>query len=109
MSDGDYAILAGGGTYGFFSYDMNIDLKKQAGGVNYAYPLMPKITSFQKPSATVLLLDCTFNPRTEIVNASPQFNSVNPAGRWRSFFPRHGNGGNIGFLDGHVRIFSFSY
>jgi len=28
MSDGDYAQLSGGGAGGFFSYAMNIDLKK---------------------------------------------------------------------------------
>jgi prepilin-type processing-associated H-X9-DG protein len=104
MRAGDYAQLAGGGYYGFFSYAMNIDLKQ-----GYSYPAMPKLATLQKPSATVLFFDCLFNPVTEIANASPGYNSVNPASRFRSFGVRHGNGGAIGFLDGHARIFSAYY
>jgi prepilin-type processing-associated H-X9-DG protein/prepilin-type N-terminal cleavage/methylation domain-containing protein len=106
MSDADIAQVSGGGAEGFFSYVMNLDLKKQDASVNTAYPGMPRLTTFQKPAATVLFFDNAFNPRTEVVNGGPQFNSVNPANRWKSFVARHGNGGSISFLDGHVKIFS---
>ncbi len=109
MNDADYAALAGGGAEGFFSYDMNIDLKKQDKDNNYPYPRMPRMSTYRNPSAVVLLFDCVFNPRTEVVNSSPQYNSVNPANRWRSFASRHGGGGNINFLDGHAAYFSDRY
>ena len=101
--------LVGGGAEGFFSYDMNIDLKKQTESANITYPRMRKIGDFKNAAVTVLLFDCVFNPSTEIVNASPQFNSVNPANRWRSFASRHNSGGVINFLDGHVKYFKDHY
>jgi prepilin-type N-terminal cleavage/methylation domain-containing protein/prepilin-type processing-associated H-X9-DG protein len=94
--------VSGGGRYGFFSFAMNIDLKKRTPTVNFDYPEMPRVSAIQNPAATVLLFDNVFNPRTEVVNGSPQFNSVNPANRWRSFAVRHEGGGNINFLDGHA-------
>ena len=100
--------VSGGGRYGFFSFAMNIDLKKRTSAFNFDYPDMPRMSSFQKPSSTVLLFDNVFNPRTEVVNGSPQFNSVNPANRWRSFASRHEQGGNINFLDGHAAYFKLS-
>jgi prepilin-type N-terminal cleavage/methylation domain-containing protein len=109
MSAADVAIVTGGGAEGFFSYEMNIDLKKQTADMNITYPLMPKLAAFRKPSATVVFFDCAFNPRTEVVNSSPYFNSVNPAGRWRSFFARHSSSGTLGFLDGQAKIFSYRY
>src|SRR5258706_5802166 len=109
MSSVDYFQLSGGGAGGFFSYEMNIDLKKQDASISFTYPTMPKLTTFRQPSATVLFFDDAFNPRTENVSGSPQFNSVNPAGRLRSFAARHGNGGSILFLDGQARIFSTNY
>jgi prepilin-type processing-associated H-X9-DG protein len=100
------SIVSGAGAEGFFSYGMNIDLKRNAPGYsgsdNYTYPKMPKLVSIRRPTQTVLLFDLVFNPVTEVVNSSPQFNSVNPANRWRSFASRHNLGGNIVFLDGHV-------
>jgi prepilin-type N-terminal cleavage/methylation domain-containing protein len=105
----DDVSTVGGGTEGFFSYDMNIDLKKQTPDVTYAYPRMPKIVNFKNAASTVLLFDCVFNPRTEIVNGSPQYNSVNPANRWRSFASRHFSGGVINFLDGHAKYFKDHY
>ena len=87
-----------GGT-GFFSYVMNIDLKREADGTTpMPYPMMPKLTSFQKPSATVFMFDQVFDPATEVVNSSPQYNSVNPAARQRSYAARHNYGGVINFL-----------
>ena len=81
MSAADVASISGGGAEGFFSVDMNSELKKQTADVNFAYPLTSKLTSFVKPSATVVFFECAFNPRTEVVNGSPQYNSVNPANR----------------------------
>jgi len=100
------AALSGGGAEGFFSYNMNIDLKRISPGYAnsdaMAYPRMPKLTNFKKPPLTVMLFDVVFNPVDEVVNGSPSFNSVNPANRWRSFASRHINGGSLTFLDAHV-------
>jgi prepilin-type N-terminal cleavage/methylation domain-containing protein/prepilin-type processing-associated H-X9-DG protein len=109
MTAGEAAVVAGGGAEGFFSYVMNIDLKKQTPTDNVSYPQMPKMVNFLKSSATVMLYDCVFNPRTEVVNSSPQYNSVNPANRWRSFASRHKGGGVINFLDGHAKYFQDRY
>jgi prepilin-type N-terminal cleavage/methylation domain-containing protein/prepilin-type processing-associated H-X9-DG protein len=97
--------VSGGGRYGFFSYGMNIDLKKRTATANYTYPSMPRLAGFQNPSAVVLLFDQAFNPKTELANGSPQFNSVNPANRFRNFASRHDKGGMINFLDGHAGYF----
>jgi prepilin-type processing-associated H-X9-DG protein len=105
MSASDYTALSGGGANGFFSYAFNIDLKKSPGGGNMAYPAMPKISDFHKPSSTVLMFDVVFNPVTEIVNGSPQFNSVNPANRYRSIGVRHELGTVMAFCDGHSKTF----
>ena len=100
--------VSGGGRLGFFSYAMNIDLKKRTSTVNFTYPDMPKLAGIPNPTSTILLFDQVFNPKTEVVNASPQFNSVNPANRWRNFASRHENGGMINFLDGHAAYFKLS-
>jgi prepilin-type N-terminal cleavage/methylation domain-containing protein/prepilin-type processing-associated H-X9-DG protein len=106
-------ILSGNGWNGFFSYDMNIDLKKDpsdtSGTVNLKYPFMPKMTTFRQPSATVFMFDCVFDPVTEVVNSQPTFNSVNPANRQRSYASRHNSGGIINFFDGHAYYFKDSY
>jgi prepilin-type N-terminal cleavage/methylation domain-containing protein/prepilin-type processing-associated H-X9-DG protein len=101
----------GKGWYGLFSYDMNIDLKREPpfGLSAMPYPQMPKTTSFQKPTATVFMYDCCFDPVTEVVNGAPQFNSVNPADRQNSFAARHDRGGIIAFMDGHSALFKSSY
>ncbi len=107
MSDSDFAVLVaggGGGANGFFSYAFNIDLKKPfTGAANY--PKMPKLTNLKKPTATVLMFDVVFNPVTEVVNSSPQFNSVNPANRFRSIGIRHNIGSIINFCDGHSQYY----
>jgi prepilin-type N-terminal cleavage/methylation domain-containing protein len=112
MSLGTVAnVLAGNGADGFFSYDMNIDLKRQSDGTYtsaMSYPQMPKITNFRNPTATVFMFDCVFDPVTEVVNGSPQYNSVNPANRQNSFASRHNKGGCINFFDGHVNYFKTS-
>lgn len=114
-SEAQTVITAGGGL-GFFSYDMNLDLKRANDGTFTAVnknsagaPIMPKLTSLKNPSAVVFLFDCVFNPTTEVVNGSPQFNSVNPANRQNSFASRHNKGGSINFFDGHVTYFKTSY
>jgi prepilin-type processing-associated H-X9-DG protein len=70
---------------------------------------MPKLTSIRKPAATVFMFDQVFNPTLEIVNGSPQFNSVNPADRQNSFASRHSKGGVINFLDGHASYYKTTY
>ena len=104
-----YAALSGGGNNGFFSYDFNIDLKKQTPTANYNYPAMPKLGDFAKASATVLMFDVAFNPNTEVVNGSPAFNSVNPANRFKSIASRHNNGSVLAFCDGHASWYRNSY
>jgi prepilin-type N-terminal cleavage/methylation domain-containing protein len=101
----------GKGAYGFFSYDMNIDLKRTSpyGLDAMKYPQMPKMTGLQKPSATVFMFDCCFDPVSEAVNDNPYWNSVNPADRQHSFAARHDRGGLIAFLDGHSALFKTSY
>jgi prepilin-type N-terminal cleavage/methylation domain-containing protein len=99
-------VVSGGGANGYFSYGMNIDLKRDAAQTVPGPPVrMPKLVSLRRPTVTVFMLDLVFNPTTEVVNSSPQFNSVNPAGRWRSFASRHSKGGLINFMDGHAEYF----
>ncbi len=105
MTDGEYGSLSGGGANGFFSYAFNIDLKRDANDNVYSYPTMPKLGQMPKPSATVLMFDVVFNPITEVVNNSPQFNSVNPANRFNSIGTRHDKGTIINFCDGHSSYF----
>ena len=61
MSDSDLAILNGSGRYGFFSYVMNIDLKRDQVPPNFTvampYPEMPRLGGLHKPVATVVLYD----------------------------------------------------
>jgi prepilin-type processing-associated H-X9-DG protein len=110
------SALPGGapGEAGFFSYAMDIDLKKDpidpTGNTPYGYPKTSKLTNFKQPAATVFMFDQVFDPVSEsVVNTSPGFNSVNPADRWRSFAWRHDQGGSINFLDGHVSYFKLAY
>jgi len=107
MTDSDFSSLNGGGTYGFFSFAYNIDLKDPE---NKKYPdWMPRLSVIPKPSATVLMFDVVFNPVTEIVNGSPQFNSVNPANRFRSLGVRHEGGTVLNFCDGHANYYKARY
>jgi prepilin-type N-terminal cleavage/methylation domain-containing protein/prepilin-type processing-associated H-X9-DG protein len=110
FSGNDSGILSGGGQNGFFSYAMNIDLKRQnAGYANadaYDYPTMAKIGGIPKPARTVLIFDQVFSPTLEKVNGSPQFNGVNPANRWRNYAVRHSGGGVVNFVDGHAAFYN---
>ena len=111
MTDADIQNVGSGGTTGFFSYVMNIDLKKadSAGvtGGNRSYPTMPKLTGMPKASATVFMADQYFNSTEGTANL---FYSVNPAARWRVFPTRHSKqGGILVFLDGHAQYFKKSY
>jgi prepilin-type N-terminal cleavage/methylation domain-containing protein len=111
MTSGDLNIVVGGGANGFFSYAMNIDLKHSDPNfaVTTPYPMMPRVTSLPHPTATVFMMDFVFSPTMEVVNGSPQFNSVNPAGRFNSFCSRHSKGGVLNFLDGHCQYFKTDF
>jgi prepilin-type N-terminal cleavage/methylation domain-containing protein len=109
MSDADLNNLSGGGANGFFSYVMNIDLKKaDSAGVSAGtlpYPKMPNVLAIKSPSATVFMTDSVFNS-SEGFSAGNIYYSVNPAARWRAFPRRHSKeGGILNFLDGHSAYF----
>jgi prepilin-type processing-associated H-X9-DG protein len=70
---------------------------------------MPRLSILPKPSATVLMFDVVFNPVTEVVNGSPQYNSVNPANRYRSLGTRHEQGTVLSFCDGHANYYKMRY
>ena len=109
MSDAELQIISGGGIQGFFSYAMNIDLKRDPAFNIIPHPIMPKVGTLPRPTTVVLMLDIVFSPANEVVNSSPQFNSVNPAGRFNSFASRHNQGGILNFMDGHAQYFKTSY
>ncbi len=101
MTDGGFAKLANQGQYGFFSYAYNIDIKQGAGD----WPALVRLSAFTKPTSTVLMFDVVYDPITEVVNNSPQYNSVNPANRFNSIGARHDTGTLINFVDGHASYF----
>jgi len=111
----DSTVLSGltyNGNDGFFSYDMNIDLKRKDDGVYTSamtFPDMPKATALRQPVATVFMFDCAFDPVTEVVNGSPSYNSVNPANRQNSFASRHNQGACMNFFDGHSQYYKTNY
>ena len=115
MPQSDLDNLSGGGAEGFFSYVMNIDLKKSpddptpgVGAGNIPYPVMPRLSGLAKISATVLLTDSIFNS-SEGFSSGNTFYSVNPAARWRAFPSRHDRaGGILNFTDGHAAYFKQS-
>jgi prepilin-type processing-associated H-X9-DG protein len=120
MTPGDLQQLSGGGVGGFFSYVMNIDLKRQfatvpasAPGGYMPFPREPKLSSLQHSSATVLMSEAVFNyaEGQAVGYASGNVTySVDPALRWRSFPARHGSGGgNLVFTDGHAAFFKSAY
>lgn len=109
MSDAEVALVNGAGIHGFFSYAMNTDLKRDSAFNRLPYPHMPRLVNVPHPSSVVFMMDIVFNTATEVVNSSPQFNSVNPHGRFNSFASRHNQGGLLNFMDGHAQYFKTSY
>ena len=109
FSGSDLTVVSGGGQYGFFSYNMNADVKRDSSGNIPAYPGTARLSLLPKPTQTVLMFDSVFSPSTEVVNGSPQFNSQLPFSRWRNFAARHGergsSGGNAAFCDGHAAFY----
>jgi hypothetical protein len=107
-----------GGSYGFFCYCMDIDLKLQSSILNgvtgneYGYPTMPNISSIRFPSAQVLMMEETFSPTMENYSYSPTENGTQYCERWLQFTKRHcgqGGGGVLAFLDGHAGWFTWAY
>jgi prepilin-type N-terminal cleavage/methylation domain-containing protein len=110
----DLDAVSGAGGDGFFSYGMNIDLKREYESstgiyVSMPYPKMPKMSGLPKPVATVMMTDMAFNPTEWPYNNL--FYSVNPAGRWTVFPERHSSkqGGILAFFDGHSAYYKHSY
>lgn len=115
-SVGDHFLQSG--KYGFFSYTMNIDLKLYSSlankviGNSYPYPRMPKLAFMKKPTETVLLSEAAFSPSLERYVSNPDGNGIFPASRWERFSKRHGGkggGGNLVFIDGHAKLYTFNY
>ncbi|MDB6111046.1 MAG: N-terminal cleavage protein [Pedosphaera sp.] len=102
-----------GGTFGFFSYVMNLDLKLLTSinngvvGNSYTYPEMPKIANTPHVSSAVLLTEVAFSPTLENYVASPDRNGIFPAARWSYFPKRHNNRGTLVFVDGHAAIYKW--
>ncbi len=100
-----------GGSFGFFSYVMNLDLKRTGPDTSdrLDYPQMPRLASLRNVAATVLLVDNVFSPSLERYTAgdtSPDRNGIFPAARSERFTRRHNNqGGNLVFVDGHAGYF----
>jgi prepilin-type N-terminal cleavage/methylation domain-containing protein len=119
MTSSDLQNLSGGGLDGFFSYVMNIDLKRQFDAVTSApggylpFPQMPKLSALTKPTATVFMEDAVFNyaeGQAVGYTAGNYTYSNDPALRWRSFPARHGrSGGILNFLDGHASYYKQAY
>jgi len=110
----DYFLKAG--SYGIFSYVMNLDLKLQSSidngvqGNIYEYPYMPKLSGLDTPGAVVLLVDAALSPTLENYTPNPERNGVFPAARFDCFARRHsGSGANLVFVDGHASFFKRSY
>jgi prepilin-type N-terminal cleavage/methylation domain-containing protein/prepilin-type processing-associated H-X9-DG protein len=118
ISDPNDTFLAGG-SFGFFSYCMNIDLKATTpitGSYGkIPYPAMPKAATVPNPAATVLLTEQAFSPGHETyLPGGPNDwarNGIFPCARSYRFSQRHsGNkGGNLVFIDGHSAYFKRSY
>jgi len=104
-----------GGRFGFWSYVMNLDLKRTGPRIweRHPYPRMPRLSALPNPAATTLLVDAVFSPTLEAYTAGktdPNRNGIFPAARSERFTRRHqGRGGNLVFVDGHAAFFPRSY
>lgn len=108
-----------GGQYGFFSYEMNLDLKAltyiHSGYQSMSYPQEPKIANIRNVGATVMLTEAVFSPTLEqqadgYTVPTPSQNGTFPASRWNYFAWRHlDNMGNLMFIDGHAASYKHSY
>lgn len=109
-----------GGQYGFFSYEMNLDLKAlsyiHSGYSSMPYPQEPKIASLHNVAATVMLTEAVFSPSLEATTpegnsvGTPSQNGTFPASRWNYFAWRHAdNTANLMFVDGHAANYKHSY
>jgi prepilin-type N-terminal cleavage/methylation domain-containing protein/prepilin-type processing-associated H-X9-DG protein len=104
-----------GGSFGFFSYVMNLDLKLKSSirngveGNCQAHPHMPKLNSVPNPSSVVLMTEATFSPTLEAFVGDPDRNGIFPAARWQRFARRHGGRGTIVFLDGRSALLPWNY
>jgi len=113
----DIGVWKNSGTYGVFSYVMNLDLKLKSDikngvvGNSFDYPAMPKLASVTQPSATVLLAEQPLSATLEAPNAgsTADRNGILPSQRWSAFAKRHSNGGVIVFMDGHSSFFKYDY
>ena len=98
------------GADGFFSYDMNIDLKHNK-PLYIPSPLLLYLSknaqndSNEKANGHSFYVRLLFSPSIENDVSAPDYNSTYPANRWRSYATRHNKGGNIVLLDGHVEYF----
>lgn len=114
-----------GGKFGFFSYEMNIDLKALT-YIHSGYQSMtynppssmgePQISQIRNPAATVMLTEAVFSPTLEattpegVAIPTPAQNGTFPASRWDYFAWRHmDNMGNLMFIDGHAASFHHNY
>ena len=104
-----------GGSFGFFSYCMNIDLKLKSSirnnvqGNSYTHPDMPRLGSVGNLSSVVLLTETAFSPTLEAYVGAPDRNGIFPAARWQRFAKRHSGRGTMVFLDGHAAQLPFAY
>ena len=120
IKDSEIPAMPARGSFGFFSYAMNLDLKLRTSvrngvaGNDHPYPGMPRLADLRAPSATVMLLDAVLNPVTEAFgDTSTAAIGVMPAARHNRFAARHGGpgasgGGNLMFIDGHAAFFKRS-
>jgi len=112
-SSGDAFLQSG--SFGFFSYVMNLDLKLKTSinngvqGNSYNYPNMPRLGAVRNPSAVVLMTEVAFSPTIEPYTSTPTRNGIFPAARWSYFPKRHNDRGVITFIDGHSQIFKRDY
>jgi prepilin-type N-terminal cleavage/methylation domain-containing protein/prepilin-type processing-associated H-X9-DG protein len=107
------------GQYGFFSYEMNLDLKAltymHTGSRSMPYPQEPRIATIHNVGATVMLTEAAFSPTLETRAdgysvPSPSQNGTFPASRWNYFAWRHlDNMGNLLFMDGHAASYKHNY